>query len=74
MEPFCQNVTKPSHQQLPVNEESVNALTEGHEIPFSVLTLSANTYYCVHVVVAFLPFFIIRMEMLFLALLILRHE
>lgn len=54
---FCQNVTKPSRQQLPVNEESVNALIEGHEIPFSVLALAANKYHCIHVVVARLTIF-----------------
>lgn len=57
MELFCQIANKPFYQQLPVNQESVNALTEGHEIPFIVLILSANKYYCVHAVVAFLTFY-----------------
>lgn len=44
---FCPNVAKPSHHQLPVNMESLNALIEEHEILFSVLTLSANKYHVV---------------------------
>lgn len=35
----------------------MNALIEGHEIPFIVSTILANKYYSVHAVVAFLTFY-----------------
>lgn len=56
-EPHCQIANKAFYQQLPVNQESVNALIEGHEIPFIVSTILANKYYSVHAVVAFLTFY-----------------